>query len=157
MPTRHMIARLHAVAGSLAFLIILMFIASSAIVEAWGGPAAIGETKRAIAWALLLLVPALAVTGGSGFSLTRGAISGLAGAKLRRMRFIAANGLIVLVPAALYLNWKAGAGAFDGRFALVQALEFAAGGVNLILAGLNIRDGLRLSGRRRRAVAGVAG
>ena len=154
---KYAISRIHATAGGLAFLIILTFFASSALVEAWGDPAAIAAAKRAIAWALLLLVPALAVTGGSGFYMTRGATSGLAGAKLRRMRFIAANGLIVLVPAALYLDWKASAGTFDGRFALVQALEFAAGGVNLILMGLNIRDGLRLSGRRRRSAAGVAG
>lgn len=154
---KRVVARIHATAGSLAFLIILSFFVSSALVEAWGGPAAIAETKRAIAWALLLLVPALAVTGGSGFYLTRGATAGLAGAKLRRMRVIAANGLIVLVPAALYLSWKAGAGAFDGRFALVQALEFTAGGVNLVLMGLNIRDGLRLSGRRRPSPSGLAG
>ena len=61
-----------------------------------------------------------------------------------------AAGLLVLVPCALVLNRWAAAGAFDAMFYAVQALELVAGAVNLTLMGLNIRDGLRISGRLRR-------
>ena len=70
---------------------------------------------------------------------------GLLAGKLKRMRLIAANGILVLVPSVLFLAWKAGHGEFDAAFIAVQLLEFAAGSFNLALMGLNIRDGLRLS------------
>ena len=70
---------------------------------------------------------------------------GLLAGKLKRMRLIAANGILVLVPSVLFLAWKAGCGEFDAAFIAVQCVEFAAGSLNLALMGLNIRDGLRLS------------
>jgi hypothetical protein len=65
------------------------------------------------------------------------------------MPVIAGNGLLILVPAALVLDRWAAAGAFDARFYVVQAVELLAGGTNLTLMGLDMRDGLRLSGRFR--------
>jgi hypothetical protein len=44
---------------------------------------------------------------------------------------------------------RAAAGAFDTSFYLLQAIELLAGAVNLSLMALNIRDGLRMSGRLR--------
>ena len=66
---------------------------------------------------------------------------------------IAANGVVVLIPAALYLASKAQAGQFDTSFYIVQVIELIAGAVNITLLGLNMRDGLRLSGKLRRAPA----
>ena len=63
------------------------------------------------------------------------------------MPFIAANGVLILIPCALYLAALASRGEFGGGFYAVQALELAAGAVNLTLMSLNIRDGVRLSGR----------
>lgn len=63
------------------------------------------------------------------------------------MPFIAANGLLILVPAAFYLESKASSGAFDTRFYLVQGVELIAGAANLVMMGLNIRDGLMMTGR----------
>jgi len=63
------------------------------------------------------------------------------------MRWVAANGLLLLVPAALYLERKARMGEMDGAFLAVQALELGVGAVNLALMALNARDGLRLAGR----------
>lgn len=67
--------------------------------------------------------------------------------KNKRMPFIAANGLLVLMPCAIVLNQWASAGIFDTRFYFVQLIELIAGATNLALMGLNMRDGLRLSGR----------
>lgn len=67
--------------------------------------------------------------------------------KKKRMPFIAVNGLFVLVPSAIFLNRWAALGAFDTMFYLVQSVELVAGAANLTLMGLNIRDGLKISGR----------
>jgi hypothetical protein len=64
------------------------------------------------------------------------------------MPFIAANGIIVLMPAAFYLALLASRGDFGRIFYAVQAVELIAGAFNLSLMVLNIRDGLRLTGRR---------
>ena len=66
---------------------------------------------------------------------------------MRRMPIIAANGLLVLIPAALFLSWKAATDEFDSAFYAVQALELVAGAVNFTLLALNMRDGLRMTGR----------
>lgn len=96
---------------------------------------------------LLILVPALAATGGTGMAMVRRARGGLVGKKFRRMPIIAANGILILIPSALYLSYKASDGTFDRMFYGVQALELLAGAVNLSLIAMNMRDGLRLSGR----------
>jgi hypothetical protein len=111
------------------------------------------DVKTAIPWGFLVLVPALAATGGSGFALAKGRRGGLVGAKLRRMPFIAGNGILILIPSALFLASKARAGEFDAAFYAVQALELVAGAANLTLLGLNLRDGLKLKGRLRRRPA----
>ena len=54
-----------------------------------------------------------------------------------------------VIPCAVFLNRWASAGTFDSTFYLVQGLELLAGAVNLTLMGLNIRDGLKMSGRFR--------
>lgn len=69
------------------------------------------------------------------------------------MPFIAANGILVLIPCAIVLNRWAAAGSFDTTFYAIQALELLAGATNLVLMGLNIRDGLMMSGRMRPANA----
>ena len=75
------------------------------------------------------------------------------------MKFIAANGLLILVPSAVSLAILANLGDMDGLFVPLQAVELIAGGVNLVLIGLNIRDGLRmrrLAGRDTRYRAPLA-
>lgn len=79
--------------------------------------------------------------------------TGLVGAKIKRMPWIAANGILILVPAALFLASKARTAEFDAAFYAVQALELAAGTVDITFLGLNMRDGLRMTGRLRRQSA----
>ena len=142
----------HPVAGSVAMLTIATFWLSTIASELSGSVEAVIAVKRAIPWGFFLLIPMLATTGGTGFALAQGRKAGLVGTKLKRMPFIAANGLLVLVPAALYLAYKASAGTFDAAFYSVQALELIAGAINLTLLGLNMRDGFKLTSRRRRAL-----
>lgn len=144
---------IHPLAGTIAILTIASFWLSTALTELFGSAATVAAVKTAIPWGFLLLIPALAAAGGSGFALAKGRRAGLTGAKIRRMPLIAGNGLLVLIPSALYLASKANAGEFDAAFYAVQALELAAGAVNITLLGLNMRDGVRLSGRFRRQPA----
>ena len=143
----------HPVAGALAMLTIATFWLSTVLSELFGSQTVVASVKTAIPWGFLLLVPSLAAAGGSGFALARerrGAA--LVASKMKRMRIIAGNGILILIPSALFLASKATAGQFDAAFYAVQALELVAGATNLALLGLNMRDGLKLSGRlgRRR-------
>lgn len=146
-----MIDRLHALAGTLGLSCIALFWTSTVASELSGDPQAIAWVKSAILWGLWVLVPSMAAVGASGFRLARGRQGGAIDAKRRRMPVIAANGVLVLVPCAVLLAAWAQAGRFDGWFYGVQAVELVAGAVNLILMSLNLRDGLRLTARRRQA------
>ncbi|GAB5351587.1 hypothetical protein [Qipengyuania sp. 483] len=139
----------HPVAGAIALLTIASFWFSTLISELSGSMEAVVAVKTAIPWGFLLLIPALAAAGGTGISLVGRRAKGLAATKLKRMPVIAANGLLILVPSALFLAWKASAGEFDAAFYGVQAIELVAGAANLVLLGLNMRDGLRMTGRLR--------
>ena len=107
----------HPIAGTLATLLVASFWLSTVLVEAFGTHAQIIAVKLTIPWGFLLLVPALAATGSTGLIRSRGHRGGLVGRKLKRMPIIAANGVLVLIPSALFLAWKANAGAFDAAFA----------------------------------------
>ena len=147
-------SRFHVMAASVATLLVATFFASTALVETFGAAAQVAAVKTAIAWGLLLLVPAMAGAGASGFALSRGREGPVIARKRARMRLVGALGLCVLAPAALFLAYKARAGAFDAWFAYAQAIELAAGATNLVLLILNFRDGLRLTrGRRLRQAA----
>lgn len=150
-----MIKMIHPVAGALAILTIATFWLSTALSEVFASQAIVTTVKTAIPWGFLLLIPALLATGGSGFALAKGQRAGLVGAKIKRMPLIAANGILVLIPSALFLAFKARAAEFDTGFYAVQALELAAGAANIALLGLNMRDGLRMKGRLRRLSAPV--
>lgn len=144
---------IHPLAGAIAILTIATFWLATALTGLFASQAIVTAVKTAILWGFLLLVPALAATGGSGFVLAAGRRATLIEAKMRRMRIIAANGILILIPAALYLATKARAGEFDTAYHAVQALELIAGPVNLTLLVKNMLDGLRMKGRLRRKAA----
>ena len=137
--------RVHAIAGALAMLLITAFFVSSIAAELFASLETIAFVKRSIAWALIILIPALAATGGSGNQLSGKSKAPLITKKKKRMAFAAANGLIILVPCAMLLNALASKGAFDRTFYIIQAVELVAGAVNILLLGLNFRDGLKMS------------
>ncbi|MBB4285707.1 hypothetical protein [Roseospira goensis] len=138
---------LHPVAGAVALATILTFWIATVVSEAFGPVSAIIAVKTWIPWGFIVLIPALMAAGGSGFRLSKGQRGGLVDPKRKRMPFIAANGLLVLIPAALFLAAKAHAGELDAAFYAVQVVELVAGAVNITLLGLNMRDGLRMTGR----------
>jgi len=142
---------IHRLAAAVAMLCIVVFFSTTILVELFGTPDAVATLKALVVWpGLFILVPSIALAGGSGFSLANHRGGRLVLAKKKRMRVIAANGMVVLVPCALLLRHWAALGAFDTAFYLVQCAELLAGGINLILMGRNARDGFKLS---RRSIA----
>lgn len=144
---------IHPVAGAVAILSIATFWLSTALTELFGSKSAVINVKTAIPWGFLVLIPALIAVGASGFALSKGRRVGLVATKLKRMPLIAANGILVLIPSALFLASKARAAEFDSVFYGVQTLELIAGAANITFLGLNMRDGLKMRGWLRRRPA----
>jgi len=142
--------KIHLIAGMLATLTIATFFLSTLGTELFGTYETVAIVKAWIVMpGLLILVPAIAATGGSGMFMSKSLQGRLVEAKKKRMPFIAANGLLIMIPCAIVLNRWAAAGTFDTTFYVVQALELLVGAVNLTLMGMNIRDGMKMSGRFR--------
>ena len=141
----------HRTAAIIATLCIGAFFISTIIAELFGNSAMVAIVKDLIVMpGLFILLPAIAITGATGFALAAQRKAGLIDKKKKRMPFIGANGILILLPAAIYLDHLASNGNFGMSFYWVQGLELIAGGINLTLISLNIRDGLKLSGRLRR-------
>lgn len=142
---------IHAIAGVVSFLFIASFWTSTLLSELFLSQSAVVSVKIAITYAFIAFVPCMAATGASGFAMGGKSTFPTLVSKRRRMLIIGLNGLLVLMPAAFYLSFKARAGEFDSWFYAVQGLELLAGATNLFLMGLNIRDGRQMSRRRRAA------
>ncbi len=141
---------IHRIGGFVAPFCIVLFWTSTVFVELFGLPATVAQLKSLIVTpGLWILIPATAMAGGSGMFMSRSRPGRLVDTKKKRMPFIAANGLLVLVPCAMMLHRWAAAGSFDTMFYIVQAIELIAGPINLVLMALNLRDGLRMAGRLR--------
>ncbi len=147
------IVRIHIIAATLALLMIglLMLLAIGSEIV----PDHLASVRRWIARGLFVLVPALIVTGITGHRLARGYRRGLVGDKIGRMKIVAFNGIFILLPCALWLASRAETLDIGAVFRVVQGIELVAGATNLVLLGLNFRDGMRLSGRLRRGVTAV--
>ena len=142
--------RIHAIAGGIGFLMILLFWTSTVLSEFFASYETIAEVKGMILQGMFILIPAMAIAGGSGMAMGRRRKDALTRAKKKRMPIIALNGLLILVPSAWFLAGKAAAGEFDSTFLIVQMVELFVGAANLAMMGMNIRDGLRMTGRIRR-------
>ncbi len=139
--------RIHAIAGGIGFLLILLFWTSTALSEVFASHETIAWVKAMILKGMFILIPAMIIAGGSGMMMGKTRTDAPAVAKKKRMPLIALNGLLILLPSAWFLAGKAGAGEFDAVFYSVQVIELIAGAANLTMLGLNIRDGLTMTGR----------
>lgn len=144
-----MMRKIHPYAGGLALLLVLSFWLSTAVSEASGDHALVATVKTAILYAMALLIPAMAMVGASGMMMGARSSDPVVARKRQRMPLIAANGLLVLVPSAVFLQGRAVAGDFSNDFILVQGLELMAGAMNILLLYLNMKDGLEIAARRR--------
>ena len=135
----------HVGAAVTAIVLVASFQLATVVVEIFGRLDDIQRVKTAIVWGLWLLIPSAMVAGITGRLLSGAATSPALQAKVGRMKWIALNGLLVLLPCAMYLQDKAASGALDGLYWSVQALELVMGLVNLSLLLANGRQGRRLA------------
>ena len=153
-----MIRTLHPIAGGVGIATIATFWLSTVAVEALGSPGAVLNVKTAILWGLLLLVPALVITGATGLRMGGRSTNQL----IARKRAAGCPSLRSTVcwcsyPAPFFYKGRAAAGDFGSALTFVQGIELLAGAVNLTLMGLNMRDGLALTRRTATTKPGVWG
>lgn len=141
--------KIHALAGVIGFLTILSFWTSTLYSELFSSYETVAYVKAMILKGMFILIPAMMIVGASGMNLGRKRKDAKTLVKKERMPFIAVNGLVVLLPAAFFLQSKAVAGEFDTVFYIIQMIELFAGATNLILMALNIRDGRSMTKRRK--------
>lgn len=137
---------LHAIAGILAFLLILSFFLASLVCELSGNLTWLLQLKKIIfftMWAMVILVPAAAFTGNE---LAGKSKDERVEKKRGRMRWIAPNGMILLSLAS-FLFYKVSKDEIDLLFYAAQVAELIVGAINILLLGLMIRDGFRLTRR----------
>ncbi len=137
---------LHATAAVAALFIISTFFVFSLVVEILGHLFWIKTAKTVILCAMPLLLIAMPTVAITGNKLAGNSCHPSILFKQRRMKFIVMNGM-VLVSLATYLYYRAHYQAVDDIFFYIQLTEFALGFVNLVLMVLNIKEGLKLSGR----------
>lgn len=137
---------IHLAGAVVATLCVFVFIVTTVFVEIYGSVETIAKVKELIVYpGLFILVPAIVVTGATGFALAKNRGGRIVQRKMKRMPFIGANGILILVPSAIYLNHLASSGVLDTKFYVVQGVELIAGIVNLVLMGMNMKDGLTIS------------
>ncbi len=140
----------HAIAGGIGFLMILLFWTSTVTTELFASQETIATVKALILKGMYILIPSMIIVGASGMAMGKNRKDALAVVKKKRMPIIALNGLLVLLPSAWFLAGKSSIGEFDMTFYVIQGIELIAGAANLTMMGLNIRDGLTMTGRIRR-------
>jgi len=110
--------KIHGFFGLVALFCVLSFWTGTVYVEAFGTLSDIAIVKLSILKGMGVLVPAMMLTGISGFSMKwKGP---MVERKKWRMKIIAANGMLVLLPSAFFLNSLSQQGIFDSWFYGVQ-------------------------------------
>lgn len=151
MGSMHPVAVLvvHRASAITGLVLVSIFLAATIASGILGDKAAVLVVKRGIVAGLFVLVPAMATAAATGRHLARTHGERPGTRKSRRTKVIAANAILVLIPAAVFLRHAAESGHFGPAYRLVQALELAAGAVNWGLLLLNVRDGRRLLSNHR--------
>ena len=141
---RDTLRKIHAAAGAGACLFIASFWISTVLSELFSSHETIVVVKQTIVYALFGLMACMAVAGVTGMKMGGKSKHTAIAAKRRRMPFIAANGMLILLPCAFFLNNRASAGQFDSVFYIVPIVELIAGVANLTLLGLSMKDGFSI-------------
>lgn len=147
--SRSSLVMIHGASGAAALLVAASFWSLAVFSEFFAAPDTVVLLRQIILYALPLLVLALASAGGSGAQLAGRSKAPKILAKMRRMRVAALNGLLVLIPSAIFLGLRARAGDLSGAFGYVQLVELCAGALNIVLLGLNMRAGMAMKARKR--------
>ena len=130
-----LIVGVHVATSMLALLCLVTFWLATVASELFWAPTVVVRVKAGILYGLVVLVPALMISGLSGRTLSKRR-SGL-GLKTVRLRWAALTGITVLVPCAVVLWRWARDGEFGPAFVALRGLELLAGASNIRLSALN--------------------
>jgi hypothetical protein len=155
--TRRQLRTIHLSGAVVAQLAVGSFLVATVAAELTGDGALIAAVKGAIARAVFVLAPVMIVTGVSGRRLAGKSRAQIVVRKMRRMRLVGINAVVVLIPSALALARMAADRNFGTWFLALQSVELLAGCMNFTLLALNVRDGLALRPRRRLQAKEVVG
>lgn len=135
---------IHKLSAFAAIFCITLFFLATIISEIFGSYNNIIIVKKLILFpGLFILIPIIIITGISGAIMTKSK-KGVIAKKKKRMIFIALNGIFILVPSAITLNYLASNIIFSQSFYMIQIVELLAGLANIILMSLNIKDGVKI-------------
>lgn len=136
----------HGIVANVVILMVIVFWGSTVISELFLDQQAIKLVKQSIVYyGLPFMIVAMMITGMTGFLLGKESNYLPILNKKKRMPFIVFNGLFVMVPLAIYLNYKAANNAFDSWFVIMQVVELSIGIVQLSLLGKNFTEGIKIS------------
>lgn len=143
--------RLHRAASLTATVVVAALLSSSLLAQPFLTGPALHALRQAMLTAVPVLVLAMATAAGTGRRLAGGSTTEPIRSKRRRTAAIAAIGVFALVPTAILLERLTARGGTGTTFTVLVTVEPVLGAVNLALLLANVRTGLRLTGRRRRA------
>lgn len=147
---RKKLATIHLLATIVAVLSISTFFTISLIAEIKGNDDFIRSVKAFILYALPIMVLAMPTLKITGDKLAGKSKSPLILAKIKRMKLVLMNGM-VLISLAIYLYYRSHYQQIDGVFLIAQIAEFAFGLFNLSLIFINAKAGMHLSGKLKSA------
>ena len=145
---RKLVVKIHLISTVIAGLTISSFFTATIISEVINDTLLIMAVKEKIFYALPVLLISMPSVGVSGIKLTGQYKSPVHVAKLKRMKMIAFNG-ILLILLATYLYISSRDGVLGQLFWVAQILELTLGATNLFLITRNIKAGFVLKGRCR--------
>lgn len=149
---RKTIVKAHIISTSIAVVTIGCFFSFSLVAEIMGNQEFIKQIKIGVLYGLPVLLVAMPMLAMTGKKLAGNSKSTIVATKMKRMKFVAFNG-VILISLAIYLYFRAVNNNIDSTFLGVQIIELLFGAINLTLLGLNIKAGMKLSGRIKRSTA----
>lgn len=142
--------RPHQIAAILVVLILTTFWCAIVISDFFLGHEALAAVRLGIVYALIVLVPSMIAVKITGGILAKGRIETdeRLQKKKKRATIMAINGVLIMVPAAFFLNYKASLGEIDNIFRVVQGIELFVGSFQYYFVIANLRSGLKLKSEK---------
>jgi len=141
--------RFHFIAGIIVLIILSSFWVSLITADFFLGHEAVAQVRLGIVYALILLIPSMIAVKVTGAKIGVTRMSDIrVQQKKKRATWMAINGVLIMVPAAFFLNYKASSGEFDTVFYIVQGIELFVGSFQYYFVLKNFRMGMLLRKER---------
>lgn len=135
--------RPHLIAAVLVLAILTSFWGAIVISDFFLDQDALAVVRQGIVYALIVLIPAMIAVKVTGSKLGKPRIETDVRIqnKKKKATLMAVNGVLIMVPAAFFLNYKASIGEFDMVFRVVQVIELLVGSFQYYFVVTNFKVG----------------